>query len=329
MDKNLSNTPPKRRRFGDRSDGWRVTSHDAFFSLIPHIMKMRCDSQVFFDQVVEIGELEKFVRNHRRSTSMTELSTLHVVLAAALRMFAEYPCLNRFVSGRRIYARNEIIFSFAIKKDMSLESEESVVKVAFDPTDTLWEVYEKVNSAVKVNKETETQNDTDVFARLMAMCPSWLIRFIVFMIDKLDHLGLLPKALRSFSPFHCSMFLTDVGSLGIGSVYHHLYNFGTCSIFCALGKKGRALKVGEDGRVIYSKTLNLRFTVDERIVDGFYYAYTFRAFLKLLRDPAVLLEKPQNIQTDPGLRKTRKEKRALRNQMPLEETEEQIPSAVN
>lgn len=329
MQKITVDRPPCKRRYGDRADGWRVVSGDPFFSVVPHIMNMRCDAQVFFDQVVEIGELERFVRNMRRTTGMTELSLMHVVLAACVRMFALYPCVNRFVCGRRIYARNEITFCFTIKKEMSLDAPESIVKITFDPTDSLQEVYDKISRAVSANKAAQTENDTDVFARILSVCPNWVVRAVVGTANFLDHCGLLPKAVQAFSPFHCSMFLTDIGSTGIGSVYHHLYNFGTCSIFCALGKKGRVLKQGDDGRIVYTKTVNLRFTVDERVTDGFYYAYTFREFLKLLRNPEALLRRLDAPQPDPGLRKTRKERRAARNQsLPETEPEASTPTTV-
>ena len=317
MQEKLIDRPPCKRRYGDRSDGWRVVSADPFFAVVPHIMNMRCDAQVYFDQVVEIGELERFIRNLRRTTGMTELSLMHVVLAACVRMFAQYPCVNRFVCGRRIYARNEIVFCFTIKKDMTLDAPEAIVKVVFDPTDTLQEVYDKISGAVTANKGSDAQNDTDAFANLLSYCPNWLVRAVVGAANFLDHCGILPSAVRAFSPFHCSMFLTDIGSTGIGSVYHHLYNFGTCSIFCALGKKGRVLKQNDDGQIVYTKTVNLRFTVDERVTDGFYYAYTFREFLKLLRKPDELLNKPDAPRMDPGLRKTRKERRAARKQQAL------------
>ena len=52
----------------------------------------------------------------------------------------------------------------------------------------------------------------------------------------LDYHGWLPKALMKVSPFHGSMIVTSMGSLGIPAIYHHLYNFGTCSLFVAMGK---------------------------------------------------------------------------------------------
>lgn len=300
-----------KRKWGDRPDGYRVTSSDPLFALIPHIMSTRNDAHVFFDHVIEIGTLEKFVRQMRRTTDMTELSTLHVIMAACVRMIGQYPCVNRFICGRRLFARNRIVIAFNIKKDMTLDAPETIIKVEFEPTDTLPQVYEKVAEAIHLNKQAENQNDADAFAKFMASCPNFLIGMAVGLLKWLDHRGWMPRAVEDFSPFHCSLYLTDVGSLGIGSVFHHLYNFGTCSMFGALGKKGRVLKKDDNGEIVYAKTLNLRFTVDERITDGFYFAYTFREFLKLLRSPELLMEAPESAPLDPGIRRGKKPEQAL------------------
>lgn len=304
----------RKRKFGDRYDGWKIRGTDPFFKLIPHIMNKRNDAQVFFDEQIEINGLEKFIRRLRQETDMKDLGMLEVLIAAFVRMISQYPCVNRFVCGRNIYARNTIEFSFAIKKEMTLEAEETTIKIQFEPTDTLHDVWEKIHHAIEENKRMDAENDTDILARIISKCPTFLIRLIVFFADKLDHIGLMPKFIHEFSPFHTSVFITDMGSTGLGSVFHHVYNFGTCSVFCCLGKKGRKLKLNDEGKVVHARTLNLRFVVDERICDGYYYAVTIRDLLKLLKKPEALLAPPEQVVTDPGLPLTRKEKRVIRKQ---------------
>ena len=313
--------PVRKRKFGDRYDGWKIRGADPFFKLIPHIMHKRNDAQVFFDEVVEINALEKFIRSLRQETDMKDLGMLDVLIAAFVRMISQYPCVNRFVSGRNIFARNSIEFSFSVKKEMTLEGEETTVKIQFEPTDTLHDVWEKIHREIAANKGIGAENDTDVLAKVLSMCPTFLLKFIVFFADKLDHIGLMPKFIHEFSPFHTSVFVTDMGSTGLGSVFHHVYNFGTCSVFCCLGKKGRKLKVNDEGKVVHARTLNLRFVVDERICDGYYYAMTIRDLLKLLKKPDALLTPPDQVVTDPGLPLTRKEKRVIRKQRRLEKKE--------
>lgn len=133
--------------------------------------------------------------------------------------------------------------------------------------------------------------------------PAWLLRSLVRVLRGLDNVGLLPRSLQAISPWHASAFLTNVGSLGIGAVYHHLYEFGTCSFFVAMGKKNRSRSIDEDGEVTSLKTLDLRVVVDERVCDGYYYASTMRYVRRLLGNPEVLLSPPERIVPDDGVGK--------------------------
>ena len=242
-----------RRRFGDRYDGRRLRSLDPFFKIIPYIMKNRMDSQIFFEEKVDITHTEAYIRK-RNKTSETRISMLHVFIAAIVRTLALKPALNRFIAGQKIYARNEILVSLAIKKEMNFESTETTIKFKFDPTDTLEQVAAKIDKQIKENKVLESSNDTDKTARLIMLCPGFIVKFIVFVVRLLDYFGLMPKILNEVSPFHTSVFITDVGSLGISPVYHHLYDFGTTSIFVAFGTK-RTEKVIDSNDNIVKKEL--------------------------------------------------------------------------
>lgn len=112
----------------------------------------------------------------------------------------------------------------------------------------------------------------------------------------LDKHGIMPKAIISASPFHTSAFLTNVGSLGIDAIYHHIYNFGTTGVFLAMGKKKKSY-VYEDDNIVQEKTISLAWVADERICDGFYYANALKSFYKYMRKPE-LLEKNITPQED-------------------------------
>ncbi len=292
----------RKRKFGDRYDGWKVRSLDLFFPLIPHVMRSRLDSQIQFEEIIEIAGLEKFVRRLRKETEMNDLSLFHVLVAAVTRMLALWPGVNRFVSGRKIYARNDLSMVMSVKKEMTVEGAETSVKTYFEPDDTLYDIWEKLSAGIAESKRGE-ENSTDTAAKIVGSLPGFLMKFAVWLFRNMDHLGIMPKAINEVSPFHCSIVLTDMGSTGIDSVYHHLYEFGTCSLFMALGKKKTIIKTLDDGSIGSVRVVSLKFTVDERICDGYYYASAIRQFKKLLRKPELLLEPPENIPEDPGLRK--------------------------
>lgn len=286
-----------RRRFGDRYDGRRLRSLDPFLKIIPYIMKNRMDSQIFFEEKVDITHTEAYIRK-RSKTSETRISMLHVFIAAIVRTLALRPALNRFIAGQKIFARNEILISLAIKKEMNIESTETTIKFKFDPTDTLEQVAEKIEKQIKENKDLEASNDTDKAARIIMLCPGFIVKFIVFVVRLLDYFGLMPKILNEVSPFHTSVFITDVGSLGISPVYHHLYDFGTTSIFVAFGTKRTEKVIDSNDNIVNKRFMTMRVVTDERIVDGHYFASAFKMYKTLIEHPERLESPPARVVSD-------------------------------
>lgn len=296
----------RKREKGDRYDGFRLRGIDPFFVVIPHIMKARTGSMVFFEERVEISELEKLIHTLRRESAMKDLSLLQVIMAATVRLIALHPGVNRFIAGRKLYARNTISLSISIKKNMSLEGSETTVKTDFTPTDTLYDVWKKLHAEFTANK-TAAENGTDNVAKLLTYLPAFVMKFVVFVLWNLDKIGLMPKVINKVSPFHASAYVVDIGSIGIGSVYHHLYDFGTCSFFLSVGRKENTLKADKNGNPVTVKTMNIKVAVDERICDGFYFAKAFRDFRKLMRHPEQLLVPPAEVPADPALLPSREE----------------------
>ncbi|MBE6753725.1 MAG: hypothetical protein E7559_05155, partial [Ruminococcaceae bacterium] len=239
-----------KRRRGDRTDGWRVHASDPTFDLIPHIMPMRCDSQVFFEEELNTSALDEFVRRVRRDPSyeMPELSRLAVVMAACVRAFSRYPRINRFVAGNKIYARNHFSISLTIKQSMSIDSDEANLKLFFDPDYNLRQVYDVIKEQIDASKN-HVDNATDNFVDNLTSVPQFLIRAVVNWVNRRDRHRGTPKWLHNLSPFHTSMYITDIGSTGIGSVYHHIYNLGTTSVFISIGRRDKKLIMDENGDI--------------------------------------------------------------------------------
>ena len=122
------------------------------------------------------------------------------------------------------------------------------------------------------------------------MIPGVFFKFTIWFLKLLDYFGLLPEILTDLSPFHGSMFITALGSLGIEPVYHHLYDFGNVTQFCAFGCKRTEKTVADDGTVQTKKYVDCTWVVDERTVDGFYYAAACKKIKYLLQHPEKLDE---------------------------------------
>jgi len=285
------------RRFGDRYDGRLIRSLDAFYKIIPFIMKTRVDALVYFDDKIELDYTEAYIRIQKADFN-NNIRFLHIVIAAMVRTISQKPGLNRFIAGQRIFARNEILISLCVKKELKEDSPETVVKMKFKPTDTILDIVGKVNTAIEENKKIETSNDADKTAKLFMLCPRLIINFLISMVKFCDYYGIMPKVINRISPFHTSIFITDLGSLGIKPVYHHLYNFGTTSAFISFGKKEKEKIINQENVIIDKRYIDLKIVVDERIADGYYFANAFKLFKKLIQNPERLELPPENVFED-------------------------------
>lgn len=284
--------------WGDRVDGRRVRSLPPANQVSPYIMVNRNGSSNLFEEAFEITNVDRYIRQKRRE-GLTNFGIMHVFLTAYCRGIAKYPGVNRFIAGQKIYSRGEDIqFCMTIKKDMTTDGAETEIKLHLSPRDTVNDVYQKMNDAIVKVKNTPLDAGVDNTAYALTMVPGVVLKFLVWLLKTLDYFGLLPKFLLEVSPFHGSIFFTSMGSLGIPPVYHHLYDFGNLPVFGSFGCKRRALELQEDGTVVQRKYVDFRFTLDERTVDGFYYAAFLKYYKRLIQHPEVLDEAPAEVVKD-------------------------------
>jgi hypothetical protein len=288
-------------KIGDRYDGWRVRKVDAVFRVIPYFLRTRMDAQNFFEERIPIDHLEAFIKEHKNE--MPELSIMHIIIAALVRLTSQRPHLNRFVMWNKIFARNHLNFAIAIKRSLSDTGEETLIKPYFQLEDTLQDVVKKMHKEQINNQQTEIKNGADIVSRVLGYLPDFLMRTVVFLLYWMDKVGIMPKLIFNVSPWHCSIFLTNIGSIGVESIYHHLYEFGTCSMFVAMGKKTRENIIDKNGDTVAQKSILLKFVLDERVCDGFYYASSMRQLNKILAAPSILLTPPEIVRVDAGVKR--------------------------
>ena len=271
--------------FGRRADGKKVKNASLLFRVVPHIMNTRVDSQVYFSQDIPLKGMDEYI--NKKAAEGIKLSYMHIVYAAIVKTIAVKPELNRFIVNCIPYERDGIWMSLMVKKSMTDEGEETLIKLRFDGNESLFEIKEKLENAIIENKAEGAENNTEKFVKKLEKTPNLVLKIIISLIKLLDRYGLLPKSLIALSPFHTSAFLTNVGSLGIDAIYHHIYNFGTTSLFFAMGKKKKDY-VPEDDELVEEKCLQIAFVGDERICDGFYYANSFKQFVRFIKKPELM-----------------------------------------
>ena len=285
--------------WGDRKDGRKIRTLAPMAQITAYFQWERNICSNLFEESFEITHVDRYIRQKRRE-GLKDFGITHVLLAAYVRGVAKYPQLNRFINGQKVYSRgDDIQYCMVIKKEMTVDSPDTSIKVHLNPRDTAEDVYHKLNAAVDKVKATQAL-DSNLDALIMALnlIPSIVLKFVVWLLKLLDYFGLLPLWLTELSPFHGSLFFTSMGSLGIPPIYHHLYDFGNLPCFGAFGMKRKALEVEEDGSVVQRKYVDVKFVLDERICDGFYYATFFKYYKRLLAHPEVLDMPPEEVVQD-------------------------------
>ena len=275
--------------FSKRSDGRLVREIEPFQKIMPYIMKTRTDSMNMFEENITCESMDSYIDEKKEQG--IELGYLHIMIAAVVRLIALRPQLNRFVMRGRIYTRPKIWVSSVVHQRLRGDGAGTTIKLAFEGTESILEIGEKINEAIlkETSKKTE-ENATDKVARLIMGIPGPMIRFVVNTLMFMDRHNALPKAVMEASPFHTSFFITNLKSLGINHIYHHVYEFGTTGLFLAIGKEKR-MPVSQGSHITVRKCMGFGLVSDERFCDGLYFARSLKMLKKFLRNPA-LLETP-------------------------------------
>ena len=286
-----------RRRMGDRKDGRLLRSLNPYSKFIPFIMPERVDRLIGYEESFEVTEVDRRLRK-LRVDGYKGIGILHFIIACHIRTASMLPGVNRFVAGRRIYAHNDISVVMTVKHSLSVDATETSIKVHFQPTDTIFDVYRKMNEKIEEIKTAEQDNNTEELAGIFAKFPRFLLRFAITILRVMDYYGLLPDSLVEASPFHGSLIVTDLGSLRIGPVYHHIYNFGTLPVFIAFGAKYHKNEITKKRELVDNKYIDAKIVVDEGIVDGHYFSQLLQAYRYMFQHPEILETAPTKVVED-------------------------------
>ncbi|MGD9605158.1 MAG: 2-oxo acid dehydrogenase subunit E2 [Bacilli bacterium] len=282
--------------FGKRSDGVRIKNIDPIFKIVPHIMKARHDSQNSYLYPVLCDALDDFIALEKQNG--VSYNYMHIVIAAVVRLIALRPQLNRFVMNGKHFKRRLIYVSFAVKKTLKDEGKETTIKLPFTGLETIKEIKDKIDEAIVENAHVKANNNTDKTAKFFTSVPNFLIKLAVGTLKWLDKHGMLSKKIIAASPFHTTVFVTNLKSIKIDFIYHHLYDFGTTGIFVSMGKEKMEAVVQGENEIVAKKVMNLGVVTDERFCDGLYYANSLRLLKRILENPNTLATKLDKVNVD-------------------------------
>ena len=279
--------------FGHRADGKLLKKIDPIIALTPYLMPMRCDAQVFLNLKLDYEKIARYIVEQGQQGN--KFTFMEIIIAAFVRVVSELPDVNRFVANKRLYARTQLTVSFALLKETANvdDVEENTVKCYFDPKDTIFDVAERVSAAIEQNRREEADNSTMKVAKLLLN--PFLANTVVFAARFLDRYGIIPKYIMDASPFHTSMFFTQMASIGMPAVNHHIYNFGTTSLFVSMGSVIRENTVGPDGKPTRKRYLPIGITADERICAGAVYAKLVNRIMYYINNIELLETPPETV----------------------------------
>ena len=271
-----------------RRDGKKIKVESVEYAITPHIMSKRNDALNFIEVDIPAEPIQSYLNAKRKEG--IKMSHLAVIIAAYTRMIGQFPQINRFIVNKNVYARNEFNVAMVVLKAGQMDNG-TMSKVNFDPEDTIFEVNDKITAYIDTNKNSESENSTDKLAKALLRIPG-LLRIGVNLIIWMDKHGLLPRSIIDAIPFHSSLTISNLASIRTNHIFHHIYNFGTTSVFITLGNSREVPKRNLNGEIEFEKCIPMGVVMDERICSGSYFAMAFRQFRKYLKNPELLEVKP-------------------------------------
>lgn len=275
-----------------RADGRRIRTLQPLYILASHIMAERSDAMNMIELDIPLAPIHDYMNETKAQGH--HFSHLGIIIAAYVRTISQHPLLNRFVVNKRVFARNEIAIGMVVLKPG--KDEGTMNKMYFKPTDTIFDIQNKLDEYINNNRAEGDTNSTDDLINKLLAIPG-LARFAVNLIKFMDKLDLLPKSIIDASPMHCTMTITNLASIRTNYIYHHIYNFGTTSMLTAMGNL-REVPVRRHGQIEFERCIPLGVVMDERIADGCQFANAFKDMQKYLKNPKLLEVPPERVVED-------------------------------
>ncbi len=276
-----------KRKWGDRRDAIWLKDLPAMNRIMPGIMPNRADNEAYINVDIDLRPLDEYLAKKNQDRDRDKYTYFHVISAAIARAFVLRPRMNRFICNRKVYQRRELSVAFVVKKQFDDRSEEGLAFLRYDDTETMDSYHGKIMDKIHLNRSDKKDTSSDAMD-IITKLPQWLINIVIDGILWMDKHGWCPDALIGTDPNHASIFLSNLGSIGLEGGYHHLVNWGTNSCFVVLGKKYMKMEYKKDGTSDLHEVIPLGITLDERIADGYYYSGTVALVKELLAHPDLL-----------------------------------------
>ena len=285
-----------KRRRGDRRDGVLLRELDSLHYITGIIYPNRCDNEAYVSLRIDLTAMNEYLARKNETEKDFPYTMFHLIVAALLKTITLRPKMNRFIVNSNFYQRNEVSAAFVVKKQFSDTGAEALAVLHGKDDFTVADVHEYIRSQVQECRSEKVDPTTDVMDYLNKI-PRFISKAAIRILMWLDKHGWVPKDIIATDPYYNSVVISNLGSIKLKCGYHHLTNWGTCSMFCIIGEKKKTAFFDEDGTMTMRETLDLGLTIDERLADGYYYSKSVRLLKYLLEHPEEL-EKPIKEEVD-------------------------------
>lgn len=268
--------------------------------LMPLILPSRTHAVIFYQTLANVEGTLSWIEANNSQDAAQKVSLFQVLLTAIVRTLADRPQLNRYVKGGRIWQRDHVALTFSVKQARKDSARIVSTKLRFDEDIDIFSLGSRVHEAVNRGRSGKKTSAETTIRRLLTL-PRPLAAPLLWARHQLDEWGLMPASALEFDPLYTSAMVSNVGSFGLSAVYHHPFEDGTCSINVSMGRVAMTPVALQDGTIVARKTLDLRFTLDDRICDGFYYARTLALLQWFIENPQVLAVGRTGVTEPPAL----------------------------
>ncbi|MBQ8263689.1 MAG: 2-oxo acid dehydrogenase subunit E2 [Oscillospiraceae bacterium] len=284
------------RKIGNRKDGTRLRKISSMHAIMPLMYPNRCDNEAFISERIDLTKVNEYLESKNATNPEYAYNLFQVMVTAVLKTITLRPKMNRFIANQTMYQRNEVSAAFTVKKVFSDSGAEALARISSMGCDNINTIHDEIFRQISFCR-SEKKDPSTASMDAIQKVPVFLMNIIGACARFLDRHGWMPRSVIATDPFYTSAVLANLGSIGLHAGYHHLTNWGTCSVFCVVGEIKRRPFYDEEGNFSMRDSVDIGLTIDERIADGYYYSKTVKLLKHLLENPE-LLEKPLSEEVD-------------------------------
>ncbi len=284
------------KKWGDRKDGIKLRNIHSMHVIMPLMYPNRCDNEAFISECIDLTRVQEYLEKKNANNPEYKYNLFQVMVTAVLKTITLRPKMNRFIANQTMYLHRDVSASFTVKKEFADDGAEALAQLHTTGQETIETVHDAIFKQVSFCRSDKVDDGTATMDSLGKL-PGFLLKMVGAGARFLDRHGWMPKSVSDGDPYYTSFYITNLGSIGLHAGYHHLTNWGTCSVFVVMGERKKRPFYDENGAVQMKDSIDIGLTIDERIADGYYYSKTVRLLKHLLENPE-LLELPLNKEVD-------------------------------